>query len=471
MEFIIQLFANNEIRCKVQTEASKTPKPTDKTKDREATRRAILLEEGGDIRRVIRNHFNVPVGYSHVQEAVAWQLATDGSRHEVAFETVSSPVYPAVVVLADGNAHSGYDVKQYNYDDCDRRLKTILDITKKSQREPSHWNWGKPQTPKAFGSHGRHRVLESGAVIDREKPRDSTYELTLTLPGSTPEAIAAVAAWSGWIVNRQLQSVRRLDKNKEIWWFFVWEFQKRGALHQHWCVAADTPELAYEAAMQLKALWYKCLHELLDKIGVDCYQRKGFGTWRDNPSKWQWHCQRVKKSVAAYFSKYTCKGSENVVREAAYTRRGKIQYPSRWWGSSSQVKLAVKSWRKEAKISGIPREMAEYLRCKVLSLTTGLRITKQYQYDFDIVGRIPTNRNETKNRRVSYCSGNVWIQYVEPDRWPDIWQQLSDILGSSEERAKGTTPMQYAASLYSEEEGYFIKYKPFTFGLGANSLP
>jgi hypothetical protein len=471
MELIIQLYANNEIRCKVQTEAVCQAQPKDKAEAREAARRAVLREEYADIRRTTLHCFSKPIGYQYHEDAIAYQLSCFGERTPVAFETRRTPIYPKEVTVAEVDGLGCATLSTLNIDTLEARAATLLDITKKSQRPPSHASWGKAQRPKAFGSNARHRILESGAVIDRAKPRNSTYELTLTLPGGTPEAIKAVADWSGWIVNRQLQSIRRIEKSIRPWWFFVWEFQKRGALHQHWCIAADTPEMAYNTAMEIKQIWYKCLHELLDKAGVDCYARKGFGTWRESPKRWQWHCQAIKKSVAAYFSKYTSKEGANVRREKRYTRIGKIHYPSRWWGSSAEVKLGVKQWRVSAKISGLSREVAEALRVKALTYTQGLQITRQYQYEFDIKGEAFHDRSQNKSRRTSYCFGNVWILYVGPDTYPDIHLQFRDILGSAEERAAGTTILQALASDMTSNMGERLEYMPFPFGRCAYSLP
>lgn len=471
MELIIQLYANNEIRCAVQTEASRQAQPKDKAENRAAGRRARHREEYADIRRTALHCFSKPIGYQYHEDAIAYQLSCFGERTPVAFETRRTPIYPKEVTVAEVDGLGRATLSTLNIDTLEARAATLLDITKKSQRPSSHANWGKAQKPKAFGSNARHRILESGAVIDRAKPKSSTYELTLTLPGSTPEAIKAVADWSGWIVNRQLQSIRRIDKSIRPWWFFVWEFQKRGALHQHWCIAADTPEMAYSIAMEIRQLWYKCLHELLDKAGVDCYARKGFGTWRDSPKQWQWHCQAIKKSVAAYFSKYTSKEGANVRREQRYTRTGKIHYPSRWWGSSAEVKLGVKEWRIEGSLSGITREFAESLRAKLLTYTTGLTITRQYQYEFNIEGETFYDRASGKNRRVSYCSGSVWVLYVKPSAFESIHSQFRDILGTPEERSRGSSILQVVASIEAANMGEQVEYKPFIFSKGVDSLP
>jgi hypothetical protein len=203
--------------------------------------------------------------------------------------------------------------------------------------------------------------------------------------------------------------------------------------------------------MQIKEAWYKALQELRIKAGVDCFARKGFGTWKDDPRKWQWHCQEIKKSVAAYFSKYCGKDSVNIRKEARYTRAGKIHYPSRWWGSSSEVKLEVKRWRVEAKVPFLTREAAEELRSRLLASLDGLELTKCYEYEFDITGREVYDRSKGKNRYVSYCHGSVWVLYVKPDKWPSIWQQFCDIVGTPAERVKGDTLMQAIAKWCSED--------------------
>lgn len=245
-----------------------------------------------------------------------------------------------------------------------------LDIIKKSQQtKKKHDSWGKPQSPKSFSSNAKQRILEAGAAVENATKLGDQYELTLTIPGSGIDVYCAVANWSGYIVNRLTQIIRRWEKkNVPVYWFFVWEHQKRGALHMHWCIAIPgQPMLADYLCRQIRAKWYELLEEISEKIGIDLFKKRGFlGTWRYNPEVWQSSINHVRKSVAAYFSKYCSKNVEtqrildNRRRKYANKtstvanrndKQGTLSlYPSRYWGSSGRVKRLCRKYRVSVRI-------------------------------------------------------------------------------------------------------------------------
>lgn len=236
--------------------------------------------------------------------------------------------------------------------------KRLLDIIEKSQ-QPSKTDriWGKPQSLKRFTINAKQHILEAGAVVDRDCGRDNSFELTLTVPGSGYDVYRIVSEWSGWIVNRQTQVIRRLEaKGVEVYWFFVWEHQKRGALHQHWCIAVpDDPMMADYICRQIRKKWWQLLAELSEKTLIDLFRKKGsFGTWRDTPSVWQSSVSPIEKSVAAYFAKYASKNVQtskyNQKRRETLARADKSKLnrtrqnpvfalcPSRYWGANMRIK-------------------------------------------------------------------------------------------------------------------------------------
>lgn len=255
-------------------------------------------------------------------------------------------------------------VVQTNYRELSIEKTALLDIIKKSQHPKKKKRpWGEVQSPKSFTRNAKQKILEAGAVVDKHVGKHGSYELTLTIPGSGAVVYDVVARWSGYIVNRMLQVVRRLEaKGYPIHWFFVWEHQKRGALHQHWCIAIkDEPMLTDYVCRLLKAKWFELLAELSDKTGVDLFRRKGFsGSWRDKPEVWQSSVNPVRKSVAAYFSKYMSKNLETSSYNKARkqyrdSRRGTPEAgvegarllslcPSRYWGCSSSVRALTKQY-------------------------------------------------------------------------------------------------------------------------------
>lgn len=279
------------------------------------------------------------------------------------------------------DSQAGRIVKE-SYESLAAHKRRALDIISKNQQaRKTERSWGKPQKLKRFTLNAKQQILEAGAVVDRDCGADNSFELTLTIPGSGYDVYRVVSEWSGWIVNRQTQIIRRLEaKGVQVYWFFVWEHQKRGALHQHWCIAIlENPMLADWLARQIRCKWWELLAELSEKTGIDLFAKKGsFGTWRHSPNVWQSSISPIRKSVAAYFSKYasknanTSKYNERRRDFAQNSDKGCIKKrgiggvitlcPSRYWGSGSRVKNRVRQLRVTIEFTVFSSEQGDWMR-------------------------------------------------------------------------------------------------------------
>lgn len=229
----------------------------------------------------------------------------------------------------------------------EKRSTPSLDLTEKSQRklEAKSKVVGfaacKVSAPKKFGAKQGHKIRESGAALDILCNGDPTKArvITLTLAGDTPEAKNAIACYSGYAINRLFQVVRRdyPDCNN---WFFVWEYQKRGALHLHIAIYHDDKEISKQIGDRLVEAWHNTLIDI--GLKADCCmftsKKKDRCTIR---SLHQNVNQEMKKSCGGYFSKYASKG-ENGTERAKMEVWAKIYSPSRFWGSSQSIKNVVK---------------------------------------------------------------------------------------------------------------------------------
>ena len=240
-----------------------------------------------------------------------------------------------------------------------------LDIIKKSQQSKKHErSWGKLQKDKTFTRNAKQKILEAGAVVDRHVGKKNSYMLTLTVPGSGWDVYDQISRWSGYLINRLTQIIRRIEaKGVPVHWFFVWEHQKRGALHMHWCIAVPNDwKAANLVCLELRAKWFALLEELSVKTMTDLFKKRGFsGTWRHSPEIWKADIARVKKSVGAYFSKYVSKNANNQFsnsRRRAYEKRKSdinpdmadsarvySLSPTRYWGCSMRVKRLCAEYR------------------------------------------------------------------------------------------------------------------------------
>lgn len=223
--------------------------------------------------------------------------------------------------------------------DCSSLFQEMTTRVKDSIRA----GFGKISTRNTLSRYAKTLVRESGAILDNGPLRSLVF-LTGTLPGSTPEALQALSAWSGWVVQTLSQWIR--DNAPRAQYLGVWEYQKRGALHVHICIRAESALQANRLRWRWKARWIKVLDSLEKRSGVDMYARLEGGSWRD--SKWvtQADAQQVEKSVARYLSKYLSKG-------AGKARRRCEDPPSRWVFVSRSLAASARSERKSITIPNL----------------------------------------------------------------------------------------------------------------------
>lgn len=176
-----------------------------------------------------------------------------------------------------------------------------------------------------FGLYGKRQILRAGGAIDQDFAPEETVFLTGTLPGGTRDAFWAIAAYSSYLVDRLKSWINKYVKTVHS--FYVWEYQKRGALHLHYAFVCSNPDARKKICERFKMQWYRLLNQISEKSGIDCFERAIGGTWKHVPAKLQAYAQTVRKSVAAYLSKYCSKTADSIVDGRGFA-------PVRWWGVS-----------------------------------------------------------------------------------------------------------------------------------------
>lgn len=290
------------------------------------------------------------------------------THNEVAEKQIEKhfPLEPCIAVYKMGQSYERYKrkkflemplfLRQYKF-----QKKKQLDITKKLQANVESFASNlsglaslslytkiltvfgqyRKHHIKKFGNIQAQHIHECGASLEMlaHDPR-FCHVTTLTLPANYHEAFECIAAHSGAIINSLFQPIR--DKYPDTnHWFFVWEYQRRGALHAH--IAHYHPDECEGMLIGniLIEQWHKILCEISESSGVDLFlsAQKDRCTIRQFH---QHHTQPMRKSVAGYFSKYASKAGQK--EENDYVRRFSQMYPpSRFWGCSKQVKAIAKN--------------------------------------------------------------------------------------------------------------------------------
>ena len=300
-----------------------------------------------------------------------------------------------------------------------RQALRSLDIINEFHLNPitkAKGGWGHLSRPTSFTRNARHRLLEAGAIVDQFCGLNA-YEITCTLPGSTNDAMQLLAENTGWIMNELTREIR---KAKCKYWFYVWELQKRGALHLHMCIAESGMNLQ-ALATRLESRWWELLQSMSNKTGRDAFLAHTGKSWRDRPDKWQSHVAPIQKSVAAYFSKYAGKGLSSSLNLKS---SNKPYAPSRWWGCSTEIKAQIKLQRRKWSIN-LSNKLSAQVREKLLEWLNNKGCIKTYHYDFDL-GK---TRNETH-----LGGGEVDVFYYDDEAfarmqtWQEyVWEEVLDI--------------------------------------------
>lgn len=197
--------------------------------------------------------------------------------------------------------------------------------------------WGVAPSERHWRGVMTGKILDVGQALEHLYPLpEQSCFLTMTLPGDTDEANEALASWSGWIVNRILQHIR--DTLPEADYFYKWEFQGRGALHLHLCVAAKEPYAIVPLVDQWKSLCWSLLKQVCEKSGWNLFarERKGDVAFHE----YQADAQIVEKSVSRYLAKYCSKPDKKVNSFGRRTLRK--AYPARFSGNSRRLSRWVR---------------------------------------------------------------------------------------------------------------------------------
>lgn len=277
-----------------------------------------------------------------------------------------------------------------------------LDIIQKSQRsrKPPLMRLNRP---KNFTRFSGQRLREAGAAVDIACNGDTRFchEVTLTLPANHEAAFIALAAYSGYVINRLFQPIRR-KYGEMCLWFFVWEYQKRGALHIHICIYHPDECEGLYIGSQLIEQWHKILCDLCILADCDMFCRKNKKS--STPRyKHQHHTAPIKKAVGAYFSKYAGKEES---KQSWYCQK----YPvSRFWGSCKAIKEIIKAHSLEFNFDyGSNEKDCEWKYSEIIDrIVSKLSVVSVSQYSFliQLNGSHVLNRYQNGRKILSNWEG------------------------------------------------------------------
>lgn len=243
------------------------------------------------------------------------------------------------------------EMGEYSVSPCREGLVITSEVQEsKKEIKSSGRDYSRAVEPTSFTRNARHRLLEAGSLCEDPSPGHSrNVFVTFTLPGSTESAYSAISRYSGFVCNRVLQGVR--DDSRVESWFYVWEVQKRGALHLHLCIRFRSQDDWLCLSGILYERWYSALEDVGEREGICLFEHSDSGKCTLK-RYWRYDYQLVRKSVAGYLSKYVSKGA-NKGTSPEPTKAVQRYYPRRWWGMSRNLTQEINRRRKTVCVEGV----------------------------------------------------------------------------------------------------------------------
>lgn len=289
------------------------------------------------------------------------------------------------------------------------------------QKKREKLGYGLSPKIKYFSARAGQKIRESGAVLDRlcEGQLDRCRVITMTLPSSTPAAYKAISDYSGYAINRLFQVVRRSPIAFE--WFFVYEHQKRGALHLHICLYSESPDQSEAMGNALGKKWYEILKDISRQCGENLLFSRGF---RKEIAFGEGHFynQKMAKGCGAYFSKYASKNSGKSKNDINSINARKYP-PASFWGRSRNLARLCEQQSYKFSYEGIDDRDSESLQGEALQILS--------QSGAKLYNSIPFQKQafwieNGEIQSLTICEGYKLVYYVSPKDYLDIKKKLSD---------------------------------------------
>ena len=284
--------------------------------------------------------------------------------------------------------------------------------------------WGILPKARRFSRYAKRVLMRAGGVFRRDglSPKNCLF-LTGTIPGSTEAAFETVARYSAFLVHGLKAWINKHIPSKFD--FYVWEHQKRGALHLHYCVYTPDAVARKFVCENFPKQWINLLKRVSVKAGEDIFDTGRGYSWLPREAEKHQYAQTVEKDVSAYLAKY-CSKNAGAKRDGEST---KFYSPSRWYGVSRPLlkklrELSVEkiyafaSKRQALKlyedmlgfIANVSDRCYEYM-CHVTGLPAFVAFNSHYSMEKLCLMTHPENSQPTKDSKTT-LKRSEWINGV-----------------------------------------------------------
>lgn len=272
---------------------------------------------------------------------------------------------------------------------------------------------GEPK-PVDFSERAKKILSRAGGLFSAPTERRTVF-FTGTLPGSTDRAVRAFALHSSWVIHEFFSRFAQSSKipSASVRFEWVWEFQKRGALHFHLCYEFPSKELARKFRKLFRRVWKSVLRGVAARSGVDIFEKSGGKTWRNRERYWRTDCQFVRKSVSAYLAKYLSKTSGRDTDRS-------LVHPTRWYGCSRFL------------LKELGRKIIQY----VTHSSASQKGNPFSEWDAPVLEVLKSCSSAFYSYKDKYGSGCGYVMYLMLDFVADV----KDFLSQVQEEFMGSRP-------------------------------
>lgn len=187
-----------------------------------------------------------------------------------------------------------------------------------------------------FGRYAQTRLIRSAGAMDSFDPNPAHYLfLTATLPSDEEWAKWAIAEDSHNLINGfKAWLSKRVQSRHE---FYVWEHQRREALHFHYCIHVPDREIHAAIARDFRAEWMRLLSGMEERTGVSAWGRHANLSDEKKYEIIQTRAETVYSSVGQYMAGYCSDGRSKHSKDDYIP-----YYPKRWFGVSRGLSALVR---------------------------------------------------------------------------------------------------------------------------------
>lgn len=187
-----------------------------------------------------------------------------------------------------------------------------------------------------FGRYAQTRIIRAAGALDKLDSDPTHYLfLTATLPSDSDWAKWAIAEDAHHLIDGFKSWLSKRHKSR--YEFYVWEHQRRQALHFHYCIHVPDPHVREGIMRDFRGEWIRLLEGMEKRTGISAWGKHAALDYEHKYEILQTKAEIVYSSVSQYMAGY-CSNGKNKHSKDDYIP----YYPKRWFGVSRGLSALIR---------------------------------------------------------------------------------------------------------------------------------